>query len=64
MVVFVFGAMLFVKSMENNKKDEEINEKADESFYGVVASVSEDSFEIINTADGKTLFYTVGAESP
>lgn len=62
MVVFVFGAMLFVKSMENNKKDEEITEKADESFFGVVASVSDNTFEIINTSNGKISFYTVGED--
>ena len=37
---------------------------ADESFYGVVVSVSGDSFEILNTADGKTLFIPSEAESP
>lgn len=42
---------------EQNKQDE--NQNVD-YFYGVVAAVSDNKFEIIDTQVGKTGFYTVG----
>lgn len=62
MVIVVFAAVFFVKSMQNEKDDKEITAQADEKFYGVVASVSDNTFEIINTSNGKTTFYTVGSD--
>lgn len=64
MVVFVFAAVYFVSGMNGRNDEEQEAPLADESFYGVVVSVSGDSFEILNTADGKTLFYTIGSGVP
>ncbi len=62
MVIFVFAAVFFVKNMEGARNDDEQTAQADESFYGVVSSVSDNTFEIINTATGKITFYTVGKD--
>ena len=64
MIIFVFAAVFLVSSMSRSRDEKEETAAADESFYGVVVSVSDNTFEMLNTENGKTTFYTVESDVP
>lgn len=62
LVVAVAGATMFAMSKAKDNQDNGGDKNAD-YFYGVIASVRDNKFEIIDTEEGKTGFYTIGSDA-
>lgn len=60
MVAAVAAAVIVVSAGNAGRKNNAEANETTEYFYGVVASVSNNKFEIIDTQVGKTGFYTLG----
>ncbi len=59
LVIVVALAVMFAMNSSTSGNDTEEEEVDAEYFYGVVVSVSDNRFEIIDTEDGTTGFYTL-----
>lgn len=64
MVIVVAAAVIFAMGSGKEKNDNAEEGETADYFYGVVASVSNNQFEIIDTTDGKTTIYTVDSTVP
>ena len=64
MVIVVAAAVIFAMGSGKEKNDNVEEGETADYFYGVVASVSNNQFEIIDTTDGKTTIYTVDSAVP
>lgn len=60
MVIVVAVAVIFAVNSSSRRETAQEETEDAEYFYGVVASVSDNRFEIIDTDVGKTGFYTLG----